>query len=465
MTRPIIHLFLGVLFCFLSLATSAQWTKSLDKAKEAFESGNYEQASTIIAKTKKKASKKLGAQSNIVGLCLINEALINVGLGAYTDVERPLNEALAINEEQNSGDRVEYGYMLKEAANVWLLYGNFLLASDFVSKARQAFTEANVIAELESELDVMDAKILLGQGYYQQAIDKVDGYFDFFQKQIAESGQEQVDRHKKEYAEILIVKANAFRKMGDYQSSDSAFLYTLTWIDDNLGKADILYAEAKYLNAKLLQENGLAKDAQADLFGEAYAQATRKYATSHMLIMEIKKDLMNAYYATNSFGRLERINDEFKATVRQSFPDNSVHTIAEEMRTVYFYFEDQNLRILEDKINRLLSNPAIPKYHQMRADLLDFANDIALLMGEPQNTEDYQNQILEIKANLYGTDAPEYHLTKIKLANYYIDYGDKFDKVKDVYETSFNQIVEPEIREGHIMYLDILSHLISGSTI
>lgn len=447
-------------FAFCVLAVNAQkWDKGFTKADAAYEYGDYKKAQKYNLKNKKKATKKLGSRSSIVAIALVKEAKINTGLGVLTEVEDLVAEAISINDEKNKENKAEYGYLLTEASKVMVLYGNFKSAFTYMEMARTAFEEGGLIEEMEAELDVLEAKILAGRGFYREAIDLVDRQTDFFKSKIAAAGKKEKEVHEQRFAEILIQKANAYRMMGDYLRSDSAFLYTENWIDDNLSKSDIRYAECKYLNAKLLQENGLAREAQADLFEKAYIQASKKYATSHMITMEIRKDLMNAYYATNTTGRLKNVNEEFKKTLKSSFTKNSVHSLADDLRSIYFRFEDDEVRVLEEKVNRLLRNPVIPQNHQIRIELLDFANNVALLKGQPKNTESYQKMILNIKDALFGDDAPNYHLTKLKLANYYIDYSDKFDEVKDIYEESFNKIVDPEITEGHVMYLDILNHL------
>ena len=83
----------------------------------------------------------------------------------------------------------------------------------------------------------------------------------------------------------MIVKANSFRKMGNYNSADSAFMSNLQWVDDNLKKSHLLWSENAFLNAKLLEENGLAIDAQAKLYEDAYVWAVRKYELSHNTVM------------------------------------------------------------------------------------------------------------------------------------------------------------------------------------
>src|SRR5205085_148653 len=58
-----------------------------------------------------------------------------------------------------------------------------------------------------------------------------------------------------------------------------------------------------------------------------------------------------------------------------------------------------------------------------------------------------------------GENAPETHLSKIQLANYYLDYTNKLSDAEKIYNDSYKKIVEPEIKPKHNDRLDILNHL------
>jgi len=454
-----ISLFTLYLLFFASfIGYSQNWEKKFEKIDEAYEMGDYKKAAKQIAKLKKKALKKLGEKNGIMANILIRESKNNIGYGVLTEVYEPLEKAIEVNKEVNFDYKTELGYIYKEACEIMLQYGDFNSANSYLIDAKSAFEAAGVMEEVGGDLDVMEAKIMLGKGFYRKAIQLVEDQSPNFRTRFLSASPKIADIYKRDYAELLIIKANALRKMGDYNRSDSAFRYNETWIDENLKKTDILYAENALYNTLLLKENGLALDAQAKMFEDAYVQGTRKYLPSHRTVMRINENLMTAYYANNDKGRLERLSAEFKTALRD-FPKNSIHQVAEDLIEIYFSYSDQDLKKLENRINAMLSNPIMPEKHNVRIELLEFANSVGLLMGKHKNTENYQKSILSIKEGLMGIESPEYHLTKIKLANYYIDYDDKFDDVKDIYETSFNEIVDPQITEGHPMYLDILNHL------
>lgn len=444
-----------------STSIAAQYQKSIDKAEANYEVGDYAKARKDIAKMKKKATKKLGFANPFNAIGLIKEAKINIGLGELVSVMEPLEAGVQMSLDVNGAESAEHGFILMEAADVLIEYGNFRLAGEFVDNATAAFESAgSLIEDIQANLDVKRAQVLIGKGFYNDAIQLVNKQTDYY-LQRAESDigskKEQLER-KEEFAKMMIVKANSFRHMGNYSSADSAFIYNLQWVDDNMRKTHLLYSQNVFLNAKLLEENGLSINAQSKLYEDAYVWAIRKYELSHNTVMNMQANLMRAYFINGQNGKLKITLADFKKSLRE-FDKTSIFNLSEDKMDISFDLANQNVRKLEEKVNKMLASPAIPEFHQERIDLLELAKKVALLAGQHKNTESYDNEIIKQKDFLLGKDAPSYHLTKVKLANYYVDFSDKFVEAKKIYDESWHGIVEPEITKGHVDYLDIMNHL------
>ncbi|WP_421764417.1 CHAT domain-containing protein [Ekhidna sp.] len=440
--------------------TNAQYQKYIDKADEKYESGDYSSARKQIVKLKKKATKSLGYNNPYNAIGLVKEAKINVGLGELVSVMQPLEEAVAMSEEVNGATSAEHGFVLMEAADVLISYGNFLLAGQFIDKANEAFeSSGSLIEDISAKLDVQRAQVLSGKGFYSQAIELVDNQTDYYlQRALAEGDKKEQIKRKEEFAEMMIVKANSLRHMGDYQSADSAFITNLQWVDDNLKKSHLLWSKNAFLNAKLLEENGLAISAQAKLYEDAYIWAVRKYDLSHNTVMTMQANLMRAYFQNGQNSRLKITKADFKKSLKE-FDKTSIFNLAEDKMDLTFDLVNQDIRRLENQINKMLASEVIPEFHSERVELLELAKKVSLYAGNTSNTESYDSEILRIKEFLLGDDAPEYHLTKVKLANYYVDFTDKFAEAKAIYDESFHGKVEPEITKGHVDYLNIMNHL------
>lgn len=447
-------------FTFSNFSSYAQkWEKAFAKLDASYELGDYAKASKGMVKLEKKIIKKLGGKSPVLANALIRKAQYQNGLGLLTEVQPTLDRAIELSTEINADNPAEHGFLLKEAARTMIAFGNFRKAGDYTEGARRILSESNnLIDELRAELDVLDAQILTGKGYYRRAISMADSLTDFFADRVRSAGKKE-EKPREDFASILIAKANALRKMGDYLRSDSAFLFNERWIDRELDKTHILYAENQFLNTKLLEENGLSVDAQAKRYEDIYLKAGRKYANSQQLLMSIRESLMKAYYENGSSNRLKVVQQEFKQTLSKDYPKTSIYRLSDDLIGLNYGLINEDLDPLENQINGLLNEPSIPTSHAYRIEFLQLANKVATLKGDVKNTEDYLNRILKIKWDLYGAESPEYHLTKIEIANYWIDYTDKFAEAEQVYAESFDKIVKPEIMEGHVAYLDILDHL------
>ena len=438
-----------------------KWTKSFAKLDASYEKGEYATSKKGILKLEKKIRKKLGAKNTILASALVRKAKYNDGLGLLNEVEDVLMEAIKVSEEANAEKPEEHGYLLKEAVEVFIEYGNFRLAGDYLAQAREKLeASGKLIDALDAELDMLQVKVLAGKGFYQQAIELADSRVDFFQSEVAKAGKKD-EKPRVVFGDLLITKANAFRKMGNYISSDSAFIYNDGWLKKNLDKTHRLYAKNHYFNTQLLEENGLEVSAQAKRYEDVYLLAIRKYSESEKTLITIQESLLKALYENKSKQKFKIVKTTFNKTLSRSFPKKSVHNLTDDLIKLNYKLIKENIKSLEDKVNILLTKKIIPENHAYRITLLEFANEIALLRGTHKNVESYQNAVLKIKEHLYGTDAPDYHLTKVRIANYLIDYSDRLEEADSIYEESFHQIVRPEITDGHVEYLEVLNHLAS----
>ncbi|MDL5048845.1 tetratricopeptide repeat protein [Oscillatoria amoena NRMC-F 0135] len=123
--------------------------------------------------------------------------------------------------------------------------------------------------------------------------------------------------------------------------------------------------------------------------------------------------------------------------------------------------EKDKTRNLDNDAQTVLGSPSLPKWHKTRVSTLEFVYDLSIQLRRYPNAETYLNQIVEQKAELYGDQSPEYHLSRIKLANFFMDYTNKLDEAGKIYLESYTGVVEKQIAPKHKDNLDILYHLAS----
>lgn len=454
-----------ILFAFTqSFNTKAQskFDKILEAAAEDYEIGDYPDARSKIDRLKKESIKKYGATSEFMAISLVKEAKYDVALGMLDVVNQRLDSAITISIEANGEYSAKHGLLLMEAAEVLILYGNHNRANEYLDAGLERLEgKPELDEDTKASFDVLKAETLVGRGFSRDAISLINGQMDYFRSRtLVEDQKKRVTRkRKRDYAHMMIFKGNAFRKMGDYLSADSSFVFANNWILDNLKKSDILYSENQFYNTLLLEENGLEAGAVVDLYEKAYVNTVRKYAPSHYVTIRIQERLIKSYMRNSNNAKLKNMETTFKQTIKKYYGKRSINGLI--LKTLdYDILSGGRDRGLEDKANKILSSEdIIPEFHPKRIDFLEFANKIALVNERSRNSLGYLEEILKIKEILYGDDSPEYNLTKTKIANYYIDYSDKFEEAAEIYEKSFHQIVEKEITEGHLEYVNILDHL------
>lgn len=450
-----------LLVCMVGLSSlaTAQYQKSLDKSDAYYEVGKYDKALKEIEKMKKKVTKKLGTRNGYLAIALVKEAKINLELGMLNEVQGPLDKAIEMSYAVSDSLSAEHGFIMKEAAEVMIQYGNHRLAQMYLNKALKAFEASNSMIDLiKAETDVMAAQILVGKGFNRQAIELVEGQLEFYRDRMAKADKADQERKMTDYAWLLTVRAQAYANMGDVDKATQFFFENKNWIKDNLGKKHILYAWNTYGDVEMMSKHGLSLDAQANLYQDAFYEGKKKYEETHWMVLLMNERMMSAFYRNDQKGKFGVAESMYKSAIK-SFDKASVHNLSRQKNELELAMVKGDVKKLETEVNLLLADPRVPKFHQYRIDLLEFAKTAGIINRQYKNVEGYDQQILAIQSELLGSDAPEYHLTKVKLANYMVDFTDKITEAKAIYDESFHKIVEPEITRKHEDYLEILNHL------
>ena len=259
----VIYLLIACLFFVFHFSHAQDWEKTITKIDEMIDVGEYRKASSQIENFIEKTVKKHGEQNKHKALGLIKDARNKIGLGLLKDVEAKVDSGIEMAQGSSDITPQELIAIYQESTDIMILFGNYLKAEKLLKLTEESYQKESLLDEIrKSELDVLNARILTGKGFYAKAIKQIDEKLPFYsQRVVSASGKKEIRNSKRDYAYMLLMKANSMRLMGNYRSSDSAFVFTTNWIKDNLSKADLLYSQSQFLNAKLLEENGLNEDA------------------------------------------------------------------------------------------------------------------------------------------------------------------------------------------------------------
>ncbi|MFM8743409.1 MAG: CHAT domain-containing protein, partial [Cytophagales bacterium] len=151
---------------------------------------------------------------------------------------------------------------------------------------------------------------------------------------------------------------------------------------------------------------------------------------------------------------------QYQKVIKSNFKEGSFYPVR--LKAVEFdsKLNNDKTKNLEKDANDLLTNTKeLPKNNSVTVNVLEFLTELATYERRYSNVEGYLKSIIEIKNNLYGEDAPESHLARLKLANYYLDYTNKIPEALKIYDESFTKIVAPQIGNQHQDILEIVNHI------
>ncbi|MEM8893458.1 MAG: tetratricopeptide repeat protein, partial [Bacteroidota bacterium] len=451
-----------ILFQGFVIHISAQdYASQFEKIQEDYTFGDYDKALKQIEKIKEKSIKSFGKDNRFNAQAILEEAKCFVALGYLEDGLNQLDKAITMSSRIHGETSIDHGFTLRDASQVYLLYGHYRKASTYTDQAEEIFKNNSALNEdVKAEFQVNRANILVGKGFYAEAIRTIDGQLPFFQQRLNEGDKKTLERNAQEYAQLLIYRANALRLMGDYLRADSAFVSNELWIDEALGKKDLTYSKNQFYNALLLEESGMDVDPLTKFYEKAYLKVLKDYAPSHYMVMDLRNKLLSAYFRNSNKAKYKITNEELRMTLNKYHDERSFYSMSDELVKFDNRVEEQDLDGLSSDLSAVLRRKStLPTNHYRRIELLEIGYRVAILSNKLQNAQNYLNAILNIQKELVGEDAPAYHLTQVRLANYYIDHTDNFDIAKKIYDESWVQIVEPEITEGHPEYTDILNHV------
>jgi len=465
-----------ILLPFLGNAQGiGKYDKLVIKSEGNYKLGNYAKAIKYNEKLIKKAIKKPGPESYYAGVYYFNRAKYNLAVGMLSQFDADIQRSAEISEKLSASDPENYAKRLLDVSELYILYGNFLKASEYLQKGKTSLTESDKLTEdYKARMNVDQAKIYTGMGFYNRSLEFIDNNIDYFlgravdkESYVDTNGKlktrrlepEEVETRYSEYADILTLKANTLRKQGEINKSDNAFAFADNWIDDNLGKSHIRYIQNLVLWTELLEENG-TQNIPEDNYRRALNLIKREHVESHYTAQSIYLHLLKNYLLEGKNSKYKNLLNEYDHVVKKYFDKRSLYFV--DYTTVNFDIRVQRDRTegLENQVFGLVTNnTSIPVAHPKRIQLLQFLYSLAISAKNYANAEGYLKSILDIKKALYGDSSPEYHLARIDLANYYIDFTDKYQEAEDIYSTSFYEIIEKEISKGHVKYVDILNHL------
>ncbi len=471
------HLLIAFLLISQLSFSQSKWDKMINKAEASYTIGDYATANKNLAKFNKKSTKKLGKQNEYTATYYLLSAKYKLAAGQLADFESNILNAINASSGLNQQESKKHGLMLLDIAELYNLNGAYQQAGEYLNESRSLLDKgANFDKQTEAKWSLVKAEVLGGQGFYNEALELLKKYDAYYagralrqESYVDDSGNlksrklsaEEVDQRFNEYARYATLLAQVYGDQGYYNRADSAFVGATTWIDRNLGSSSLAYVKNQLLFARLLIENGIESGLPRDLdFSRTLNTLKIKHKPSHYLAVDIYEDYLKQLLNSTSSARYLNTKLEFEKMINSSFEKGSIYSVR--LKAVDFdskKSKDKTRNLENDAMNMLSNTAGLPRNSIITIRILEFLHDLALQEKKYSSAEKYLEDIVKIKEELYGTDAPQTHLTKIHVANFYVDNTNKLTEAAKIYQESFTNVVEKQIGDWHKDQLTILQSL------
>jgi len=474
--KRIHFLLLIAVFSYGRAISQSKYDKMLKAAETSYEVGDYSKALSSLEKFKTKAFKKLGKHNVYTPTYYLLNAKYNRASGYISEFESNLftavNTSISINQENS----LEHILILIGGAELHNLNGSYLEARNYLANAKKLFEGgAHVTDVIKGQWNLALAEALTGQGFYSEALEILKEQEKFYvgravkQETVIDSkgnltsrklSDEEIAARYNEYAKLLTLMGNAYGKQGSLKSSDSVFVFAANWIKRYMGESSMAYVKNQFLNANVLIENGNENLPRELEYSTALANLKIKHKPTHYLAMGIFEETIKELQRDDRSAALFNTKLEYEKMINKNYKPSSIYHVR--LKAVEFdaRLDKDKTKTLETDANNLIANTTtLPRNNMVTVNVTEFLYGLAIYKKNYTNAEKYRTDVIEIKSSLFGSEAPEVHLARLKLANFYLDNTNKINEAGRIYEESYTKIISKQIGAWHKDHLEILNHI------
>lgn len=480
-TNRLIRVLIVAMIISTSSFAQKKFDKQLAKADKLYNAGSYSKAMKALTKFKKSVTGKLGPTNAYMPGYYIREARTNLNLGVLVGFETSLNNAISASFTLYGEEGVKHAATLADVGETYNQYGYYRLSREYLEKAMAIVSKA--VPEdpiLKGRVSLELAEALTGQGFCNEAIRLLRENEKFYASRAIEKEPYVEDGKIKNkwipeteliprfttYARMLTLTAQAYSKQGNVNSADSAFEAARMWIDKNqryMGETSLWLVTVNYLNGKMLAENnngqlpsGVKKYMEYD---NLLADLKKRTSPVTPLGHEIYLAYLDELQRKENKNRFINLKSEYDRMLGKYFTKSSLMNI--NLKAVEFdaKLEKDKTKNLESEALTIINSKSLPRNYKTTVRTLEFLYGMSIQTKRYANAENYLTQVTEIKKELYGETSPEYHLSRIALACFYIDYTNKIDEAKKIFDESYVKVVSKEIGPWQKDHLTILNSL------
>lgn len=459
--------------------------KHLKKADAFYKAGNFSKSLKALNKFKTGALS-ISPQNPYLVTFYLRQARINLAIGVLENFETILGSALATSAAISGDTSRSYVNTLLEIGEIYNEYGNFRIAREYLEKAEELEkSKGSIDAIMAGRIGLLKAESLIGQGFANEALTLLNSLEKHFaaraveKETVVENGQiktvrlqeQEIYARHNDYAQLKILTGMALAKKGrvsvtgsNAENPDIEFVFNEleNWLRNKkrlLGETSLAEVKYLYVWARALVDNGNKELPPFLEFDKTLNNLKRRTAPTNALAHEIYLSYLEYLLKKGNRTRYVNTKVEYEKMIDKFYPKSSLHQV--NLRAVEFdgKLARERMKNLENEAVSVITSAALPKYYRTRIKILEFLYQVAVTEQRYGNAEAFLTQLSEVKEELFGQSSPEFHLSKVVLANYYLDYTNKIEEAGKIYEESYYKIVAPEISETHKDMISILNHL------
>ncbi|MDX2189003.1 MAG: CHAT domain-containing protein [Bacteroidota bacterium] len=459
-----------LIFYFLVIVSfqlfSQKEEKSVQKINRLYEKGSYKRAYALSNKLKIKFTSDTYKPFSYLLIAKSGEAY-----GIAGSIDSNINLGLQGLQVVKKTDPLLYINGLKLVAQTYTSAGNHRLAAQIINRMIAFADSANLTdSTLRLNNELLLANNLIERGFLNEGIQIIDNQINS-RKFYATQSQRMVDGkvvsitkknkklRKKEYGNLLSIRASAYLKKGAYKVLDSLMKIDYKWVTKNVGgnsieARDLLYTLGnKY---ELLNEKRKATKTYLKAFHKSKAKFSEKK------VLDILEKVIYSYNAENDRHRGRKYYRKFESALTLEYGKRNPNFLRYDLADVHINYMfskfDKSFRKL-NKINKNKLKPLPNSNLQLR--MLDYSYKLNTKRSDYDPAMDSLIKIVTIKKDLLGSEAPDYHKALLELANFYALYQSKFIEAQRIEDESWVKIVAPQLSGENIDFVKYLEQLAS----
>jgi CHAT domain-containing protein/tetratricopeptide (TPR) repeat protein len=457
-----------------------KYDKALAKADKNYEAGKYAQALKELEKYKALVLP-LGQSTAFLPPYYIRKARFNLAYGELPTFETSLRQALAISTAIFGENSLKHANTLIDVAEIYNDYGYHRISRDLLKEVTEIlnFSEEKDPA-LKARSILETAEALVGQGFANDAITLLRDNESFIagravtSESYTENGklktqsipEGEIKSRFINYGRLLSLITLAYGKKGNIDSVEISHNMARPWISKNLkymGENSLALVQADFVYTRMYAENnegvvqaGLPKYAD---YSSQLTELKKKTSPATPLAHEIYLAYIDQLQREDNKSRYANLKAEYERSIHKYFTKSSIVNI--NLKSIEFdsKLQKDKASSIENEALTILSGKTLPRNHKTTIRILEFLYDVSEQSKKYSTAESFLMQINQVKKDLFGENSPEYHLSLVEMANFYLDYTNNLSEAGTIYDNSYTNFLAKQIHLKHKDHLDILFHL------